>query len=597
MNTLPVPPGISPPGGIFFGKRQEFTNPITARHPLRPLWAGLVSILSLIALSGIQAQVESPASVDSKPVASWSWTPQYHLTLQSGLENGGLASSRRARNRSRLSHQPGAAVQYHDTSGNDWTGMATWHLEHDYQYFNASEKRQYTSQRLAQLWLDWHYGPSANTDAVIDRKDVRLIDSLPAEASTWQARLGRSDWAVDDKGLLFSGQAPMALLAWQGSVLNGARLSIKSIFSSMERQDRIQRALPRSQKGVAWLALSQIGLYDRDGAWQAHLLYGYYRSSGRAGRPDLTLPVVLPDDRTVHLTLPTGQSAQSERGVHYYGLGGDWHSQGWFLDWQGWLNHGQQYEIDRLGHHQYFLSQDIHGGLLLLELGLGWGNTTIDKKKCAVPDLIRGACIQRPVGQGDWQLSLATLYSTRDHESSDGRLSGFGSLRPALGVMGGSASILLTGLAIEPNQLALANVQPQSSFQEGNQLQFSEPRTYRDNSDPAAPVYRNDGLRVGGVRLRIPIWAAVQLEQSLFLNYSAMRYGDAGEVISVWQGAGIALDPLFNGNGQPDLNWLLSLSLAWYTPFAREINPLTQQSFRARSRFYRRLQFGLVFQI
>ena len=171
-------------------------------------------------------------------------------------------------------------------------------------------------------------------------------------------------------------------------------------------------------------------------------------------------------------------------------------------------------------------------------------------------------------------------------------------------MLGGSASIFLSGPPVDLERPPLGNFQPGTIFADGG-LPDTEtgypdgPQSdglarARNNDDPAGPDFENGGLQMGSLRasfaplyaLRSDVPAAAQLSLELYANYAQFREGRG------WEGIDAVRWPFEFIDAQFAL--AASATAATYRSNAQQADALTGQLRRADRRYYSRYRVGIA---
>ncbi|MCP5483841.1 MAG: hypothetical protein H7A21_20545 [Spirochaetales bacterium] len=374
---------------------------------------------------------------------------------------------------------------------------------------------------------------------------------------------------LDPEGLLFAGEVSGARALFV-LPLASVRLRAGLAGSLLDRELRYKNA------GASNHAAFYRAVFGIEGdATSFGILYGFYRFGGRAQKPDLVLPGIPP----THVTVPIGQTALPDHDVHYYGARFGYDGDLFRGALLAALNHGREITVDDAGYRLAVGRRNIRGWMAYGSLGIAGG---VERTPCATAGLAGLACLRNgPVRE--WDLEAAALVSSRDREDGDDDLAGFGSPRPRPGVLGGQASILLSGPEPGRERASFHNFQPGVTFADlEGRSDRSEDRV-RDNVDPAPPDYGNEGLRMGSLRIGYSPYDWIVLD--LYANYADYLHGDGREGILAVR-VPIALSYV-------RMALLFSATGASYRSSLRVGDPLTGTSSRAPARFYSRYLFGL----
>lgn len=396
----------------------------------------------------------------------------------------------------------------------------------------------------------------------------------PPDALSFAA--GRQRFLTDPEGWLFHGEA-------NGGALNLAlfgspMLGLTVAGWTMEREERIA-GLDPARRNYAAFYTGSLALYWKNAS--IALLYGYYRSPGQAAVADWVLPGALNE----RIVLPSGQSALPDYDVHYYGIRIQRSARVVTFRLAGYYNHGREMAVDTAGVRLAASRKSIRGALgygsVLFHLGLRQESRGCESLRPENLVCTRAYAIERGP-----EIEIAGLATTRDRNDSDDDLRGFGALRPLPSVMGGAASILLTGPAPELQRAPLRTVQPGAILAPNpGQSRFERPEnTIRDNNDPAPPDYENEGLIMGSLRFGMAPGGDVAAD--LYANYGEFLGGRAVEGI-------LALNwPLDLGDARAAIT--LAGAGARFRLEAPVADPLTGLARRADNRFYSRYLIGLT---
>lgn len=364
----------------------------------------------------------------------------------------------------------------------------------------------------------------------------------------------------------------------------------------MEREERSGGESSNS----SYAAAASGGLGGSD--WRVDLLYAFYRFPGRAAIPEPQLPGVPP----TLVQLPIGQAALPDRDVHYWGLSAGQALRDWPLEWRLRLyhHHGRDIAVAADGTRVGATRRSINGGLAFASAV--WGLDSVRTSTpgadfgCERSPVARRYCVRSREMRYERELELGLLWSSADRNDGDDRLDGFGALRPLPAVLGGAASIFLTGPAPEEERPPFRNLQPGAPLAPNPVLRARRPGQAvnavaggRDNADPAPPDYENAGMTMVGLRFGQALDAASiglpgdltgPLAIDAFANYAAFRTGDGLEGV-------LALHWRLTEN--PQLRLTAAASGARYRTDEWSRNPWTGILERPAPRFYSRYWLAL----
>ena len=331
----------------------------------------------------------------------------------------------------------------------------------------------------------------------------------------------------DPEGILYQGETPALGVKVRLSELLPLPLKTETGIHgwALERQ-RVEGAGRRGADRYTGASIT-IG---RE-AWQVTAQGGYYRAPGRAAEPDLSLtqngvglwpgPV---------LYIPTGQSARPDRDVRYYGL--RYEQKKDELSWQAmvYYNMGREIAVTPDGIRNGFTRKSIHGYIVYGALAYEFGaKQTGEGPACGDEYLSRRACAVSGDRERTKRLQLGGFRASRDRDESDLELKGYGSLSPGPQVLGGPASIILTGpTPAGERPAAMRNYQSGRVFADAGYLREDE-SLLRDNQDPASPQYDNAGLNMLGLNYSMMIIPELKLDG--YINYGEYLEGQAQEAI------------------------------------------------------------------
>lgn len=532
---------------------------------------------------------------------SCSFYAGYNDFNQAGADAGGKRTEERDQNRFRHAHGISLAGDCQVAKrGPRMGGLIEWGGYHDYHYYNASEDRHDDLQYLRQAYLTL----GEPTTLGISNGYMQLMTAglrLPTDKNTthhgYGLAIGRMDWALDFDGLIYNGKSPLITIGYApgGNIEEISLFSLRMSVASLERQLRIRRALPESKQTPSILYTAVL---KRDtGNTNLQLAYAFYRSAGRATRPDLYLSGISQE----RVVIPVGQTARPDLDVHYYGLHGYYKIFSFSGEGSLWHNYGRQIAVAADGTRIGSARKSIQGTLVTFKLGKNFGK---ERSSIHCPPVLKqqGVCPQESRTSLAHRIELETLFSTRDHDHYDTRLNGFGSIQPAPVILGGAASIFLQGAPPGRERLPFANQEPYTLASDSGILTNTEPRLLRDNSDPSLPDYANDGLRIGGLHYSYTSATYYPMQLDLRWNYADLRYGDGQEgIVSI---SGIFNQTTENSQKSADqhhrtpgqfIYWKLSISGASYTSHEREYNEWTGQSRRASTQYYSRYLLSVGF--
>ncbi len=542
-----------------------------------------------------QAGMLNLASEIDPELGEWLYLhPVYRDAYAVGSEAGGNREEFREQNRARQRSQRGLDLAVY-RPGLVLGLRASMRALNDYHYYGDGgpdgESDRWTGPgRPGETfaYFRWNPGESADPGAGDEAgrfhpgadRAALLVGSIEREEQLRRGLFvagGRIFQRTESEGLLFAGEAPGGLLQWTGNGATALRLVLAGW--KMERE---VRAIGRPEGSPAAFYTGSIGLTGS--SYSVSALYGFYRSPGRAAVPDLQLPGIPP----TRVTVPTGQAALPDLDVHYYGLrfAKDFGQAAPFsLRGSFFYNRGREIAVDTAGTRIASSRREIGGALAFGEVvyHLGWEQSS---PGCIASQPARVDCVRDlPVRRGP-ELALAGLYATRDRDDSDNELRGFGALRPLPGVMGGAASILLTGPAPGNERPPLRNYQPGEIFADSGVAAERLPDfdEARDNSDPARPVYDNQGLTMASLRFSAVPWRALTVD--VFANYADFLTGDGFEGIAALRYPLSFVDV--------DLAVQASATAAWFRPSENEPDALTGELRKPATRFYARYMLGFV---
>lgn len=555
---------------------------------------------------------------DGEALADWLYLhPVYRDLYEAGSDVGGARAEFRDQNRARQLSRRGFDLAAY---GPQWTAglRASTRAITDYHYFRRNSRRADLYNQAGEnfVYLRWLPGATGQGDPLPDSS--ALLSSAPLPSLTRYRRealpaaglylqAGRSQLRTDPEGLLYVGESAGARLIYSGGDSSapgvfgksGARAGGLRASVAAQRVDREVRAVGR-RESRDWFYTGTLGWLG-DG-WSAGLLYGFYRQPGRAARTDLFLPGLPP----TQVTLPVGQAARLDQDVHYYGVRLETaRFESVTLRLAGYYNAGRSIAVDEAGTRIGTSRRGIRGGLGYAEFVLHLDPSVglIDSGCLAVRPASVSCVRSAPLARGP-ELALAGLFSSRDANDGDDRQQGFGALRPRPSVLGGSASIFLSGPPVERERRPLGNFQPGTIFADGglpdvatgypDGPQSNGLARARNNDDPAGPDYENGGLQIGSLRASFaPLYAlssnvpeVARLSLELYANYAQFREGRG------WEGIVAVRWPFELIDAQFALE--ASATAATYRSNAQQTDALTGQLRRADRRYYSRYRLGIA---
>ncbi|MDH5656681.1 MAG: hypothetical protein OEZ34_12280 [Spirochaetia bacterium] len=310
---------------------------------------------------------------------------------------------------------------------------------------------------------------------------------------------GRIFHSVDDGGFLLVTESPgIRTSAGFKGLLENFRIS--ALYLDLSREEFL-----RSKKKGSYSDFSGLELLFETGKFFASFFGGYYHVHGRMNISDYRY------GKEPEAVLPTGQSNVYDTGIHYYILKSGYDSSSRLkFDLTGIYHTGYRYDRAFWSSNSNIYPLEIKGGMLymsvlyrFMKLQYSDDCSGFFPGLCAVPVIENGPL-----------MGLSGLVTSKDKDSRDFKLTGFGSIRPSVNVMGGPASILINGDFLHPSPFR--NYQPGNVFYNGPVLE----NEFRDNTDPSMPEYSS---RMEMVSLR----SAVVLKKfSLNLFVSRALYGD-----------------------------------------------------------------------
>ncbi|MCR9144989.1 MAG: hypothetical protein NXI24_22315 [bacterium] len=581
---------------------------------LPPVWAALAAIAPLCELSAepqppflesweADGRLNLVRIVDAEAAGWLYFHPIYRDIYEVGSDVGGDRNEFRDQNRARQLSRRGADLAVYNAS---WTGglRATSRSINDYHYYRRNSDRWDSSIALGEAfaYLRWNPGGGESADPAPDGSALLPASIRSGERADSIAQLrpehrplpglvlqgGRTALRSDPEGLLFVGESPGGRLIYTGERSGrggGLRVGVAG-----QVVDREVRAIGRPDHPAA-LYMGTLGWLGE--SWNLGALYGFYRSPGRAAESDLYLPGFPP----TRVALPTGQSALPDFDVHYYGLRyeHDWNTVSYTLS--GFYNAGRSIAVDAAGTRVGSSRKSIRGALVYGEVVYHFDSEAGQASPGCVP--VRPAansCVRsRPLIRGP-ELALAGLFGSRDANDGDDKHRGFGALRPVPSVLGGAASIFVSGPPVDREHPPLANTQPGVVFADGglpdtrgrypDGLQPDGFGRARDNVDPTPPEYDNEGLSMASLRFSFAPFGgkAEAITFDLFTNYAAFRTG------SGWEGIAAARVPLEFVDARFALE--LSATGASYRSNEDEPDPVTGQDRRPGRKYYSRYRLG-----
>lgn len=541
-------------------------------------------LLSLLALMYIAGSVSLIAG-DRDPVGALStgnttdpeqtdlFVPFFRSEISGGAENGGIRDEFRERGRTRASLNAGLDLLWRQDFGVSGIRFALTG-SNDRNFPGEGNRNGRRTLRPGEVFAFLRIpAVSAAGDHPPDSNHFLPEGENMETEESLRIYMGRKFLSFSPEGFLFQGEAPLFMIT--GSISDrsgGPGLHCGGLAQLLEREEKADRP-PEYSGGFA---SAFVGLWRKDARFT--VLGGFYRRPGRASEPDLTL--LFPGDAPV--ALPTGQSGRSDRDVRYYGLRFEVARAVWRFNSLLYRNEGREIAVARDGTRIGDTRRDINGTLLYASLLRRFNG---GQRAPGCPDLppFRRSCVAPSPITGGPELEGALLLTTRDRDREDRQLRGFGSLRPEAKVMGGAASIFLSGLPPSGERPPLHNYQPGGLLLEPSAGR-EKPETIRDNGDPAPPAYDNTGLRMGSLRLGMVPAFGTRLD--FFVNYADFLLGDGVEgIISL--GRGMDAGPL-------SLTVYGALTAAAYRQAAWERDELTGLLRRPPARFYRRILAGLT---
>lgn len=552
-------------------------------------------------------------------VADWLYVhPVYRDLYEAGSDVGGDREELRNQNRARQLSRRGLDTAIYN---GQWTGglRLTARSITDYHYYRRNSDRwdSYTSAGEAFAYLRYNpeagrtgpgdpapdnsallprmnwftSGASDNTQEPLEPGVAGVVfrgESAPAAGLSLQG--GRTTLRTDPEGLLFVGESIGGRIVYNSEDSGRAR-GLRLGFAG-QQVDREVRAIGRPDHPAAVYFGTLGWLGDR---WTLGLLYSFYRSPGRAAISDLFLPGIPPGQ----VALPVGQSALPDVDVHYYGLRlqQEWDLVSYTLS--AYYNAGRDIAVDTAGTRVGVTRRSIRGALAYGEVVYHFNSEAGQAAPgCIAVRPASNSCVRgTPLIRGP-ELAFAGLFSSRDSNDGDDKSRGFGALRPAPLILGGAASIFLTGPPPDRERPPLQNTQPGVVFADGG-LPDSETRypdglqpdgfgRARDNVDPTSPEFDNEGLTMASLRFSFAPFTvkADVIAFDLYLNYAAFRAG-AG-----WEGIAAARIPFDFVDAQFALE--LSATGATYRANESESDPITGGPRRPARKYYSRYRIGFA---
>ncbi|MEQ9365644.1 MAG: hypothetical protein RIF32_15475 [Leptospirales bacterium] len=539
-------------------------------------------------------------------VADWLYVhPVYRDLYEAGSDTGGDRGEFRDQNRARqLSRRGLDAALYasHWTAGLRLSSRSI----NDYHYYSGNSDRwdAYWTPGESFAYFRWNPGDEAAADPAPDssallpgvlRSESRRTapeareprpEHRPLPGFVLQA--GRTPLRTDPEGLLFVGESVGGRLLYTGEDSGRAR-GFRAGFAG-QAVDREVRAVGRADHPAA-VYFGTLGWLGQ--RWSLGALYGFYRSPGRAAESDLFLPGIF----QTQVALPVGQSALPDSDVHYYGLRyeHDWDSVSYTLS--AYYNAGRQIAVDAAGTRVGSSRQSIRGALAYGEVVYHFNSEGGQASPgCIAVRPASNSCVRGKAMVRGPELALAGLFGSRDGNDGDDKHRGFGALRPAPLVLGGAASIFLTGPPVGSERPPLGNTQPGVAFADGglpaSRIRYPDglqPDGFgraRDNVDPTPPEFDNEGLSMASMRFSFAPFAGQSetIAFDLYANYAAFRTG-AG-----WEGVAATRIPF----DFVDARFALELSAtgATYRSNEAEADPYTGAPRRPARKFYSRYRVG-----
>ncbi len=563
--------------------------------PAAPIDTGPAETMPAEQPAEVQPAVESPprsAGGDTPAALRFLFRPRIAAGLLGATERGGARSEARLQDHGIGTVFPGAEAaaaldgwalgarvigrltQDYLRNSSDTRG---WDATYGWSEALLFVRRDFNGSQLPGGREERSPGQASESDRIAPAPRPLLADvqaGAPSDAAALV--LGRQRFRIDPEGWVFNGEATGAALSL--ALFRSPMLGLGLAGWSMEREERIP-GLDPARRNYAAFYTGSMTLYWKDAS--IALLYGYYRSPGQAAVADWVLPGALQE----RIVVPSGQSALPDYDVHYYGVRFQRSGRVVAFRLAGYYNHGREIAVDAAGVRLAASRKSIRGALgygsVLFHLGLRQESRGCDTQPPESLICTRAYAIERGP-----EIEIAGLATTRDRNDSDDDLRGFGALRPLPSVMGGAASILLTGPAPELQRAPLRNVQPGAALAPNpGQSRYERPESsIRDNNDPAPPDYENEGLILGSLRFGMAPGGGVAAD--LYANYGEFLGGRAVEGI-------LALNwPLDLGDARATLT--LAGAGARFRLEAPVADPLTGLARRADNRFYSRYLIGLT---
>ncbi len=548
--------------------------------------------------------------------ADWFYLhPVYRDLYEAGSDVGGDREEFRDQNRARQLSRRGLDAALYSSS---WTGglRLTARSISDYHYYRRNQDRSDTYTQPGEMYAYFRWRPAGTGagDPTPDSSSLLTsivsgdeagsvvagdkaaagpplrLESRPAPGLSLQG--GRLILRSDPEGLLYHGESVGGRLVYTGE--NAGRAEGLRVGIAGMRMDREVRAVGRPDHPAATYFGTLGWLAPR---WTLGALYAFYRSPGRAAVSDLYLPGIPP----TQVALPVGQSALPDSDVHYYGLRyqHDWGTIEYTLS--AYYNAGRQIAVDAGGTRVGSSRRSVRGALAYGELVYRFQSDAGGQHGpgCIAVRPAANSCVRAAALRGGPELALAGLFGSRDGNDGDDKHRGFGALRPVPLVMGGAASIFLSGPPVAGERPPLANAQPGTLFADGglpdsrtrypDGLQPDGIGRARDNVDPTPPEYDNEGLSMASLRFSFAPFEASPAESlafDLFVNYAAFRTGRG------WEGIAAARIPFRFVDARFALE--LSATGATYRSTESTADPLTGALRRPPRKFYSRYRVGFA---
>lgn len=521
-------------------------------------WVGSSLICALLLVARpVQAQVEGQAGLLPQAWAK--------------AELGGDQSEKREENR--FWSPIGAAAKVEVPTGPVRLGFGfAGSIDLDVQYLNAHSKRTTTefAPVEAVLALASKAGPRYDADEDTGGHKKQAIAAVPdgqvlsRDPALWfpglNLGIGRFFLSADPDGFLHeaSGNGAVSQAVWSG---RSRSMRFSGFFVGVEG-DRPLGHVTRDDP--VHYGLSIEGKFDffRFGA-----LFSHFRSPGRGADPGFSVGPYL---------IRAADPARAEFRVDYALLRAEVSADDFIVRATLGGNHGRRFDSTPSDVSAPTSPRSISGGFAYLGGELRLARSEKNGDTCPGSAMPRNCIAERRFASS---LEISALHVTKDNDDGDQRDTSFGPIAAAPRVMGGMASIFLSGMPPQNDSLPFANSRLRSSV-------TAPTMNLGDRTDDVPlPSYTSGGLTMGGIGFGTDTH---QGRLDIFANYADLSRGLGVELIvagtiPLWR------DAVSTRDGRLVVSW----TEATYRPSDWKTNRLTGILEKPRRTWYRRFLIGL----